>query len=222
MAVIGVLEAADRLGLSAARVRQLAAAGVIPASKVGSVWAFDPGDLDPLPARRRVAGRPMSAAIAWAVLRAREGRDIVGLEPYAASRARRYAQRDIEDLWPRLARRARLHEKFAHPSSLERLRSDDRLVLGGVSAADRNGAGLVIPGEVEAYVRVSDLEDVLVEHGLIDATGEPNVFLRIVDDPSWPFDEGARLAPRSVVAVDLFERSRGPDRLRAAAQALSR
>lgn len=219
MSILGVEAAANQLGLSVARVRQLAAAGALPAIKVGRAWAFDSGDIEAFPAQHRVAGRPMSPAVAWAVLWARDGRAIEGLAPYAVSRARRYARRDLDDLWPRLGQRAHLKALFVHPSRLDELPGDDRLVAAGVSGADHHGVGLLVPGEVEAYVRHGDLNDVVAEFGLIDAAGEPNVFLRVVGDAVWPFDD-VRVAPRCVVAVDLLERSRGPDRLRAAAREL--
>lgn len=222
MSVVGVEAAADRLGLSAVRVRQLASAGAIPAVKVSNAWVFNSSDLDAAPARKRVVGRPMSPLMAWAVLWAREGRECIGLEPYAASRARRYVQRDFDSLWPRLARRARLQPMFAHPSHIDRIEDDRLLVRGGASAAAHYEAGLVVPGDAEAYVHVRDVDQVIVTHGLIEAAGEPNVFLRIVDDAAWPFEREERIAPKSVVAVDLLERSRGPDRLRAAARELAR
>ena len=48
-----------------------------------------------------------------------------------------------------------------------------------------------------------------------------NVVFRVVEDQSWPFPEGAVVAPPAVVAVDLLESEDGRSR-RAGAELLQR
>jgi hypothetical protein len=86
------------------------------------------------------------------------------------------------------------------------LKDDDRLVLSGVSAVRHYSADLIAGDEIEGYVKASGLEDIVHEYGLI-VSSRPNVQLRSVDDDCWPFDDGIRVAPSSVVAIDLFDSS---------------
>lgn len=43
--LLTVAQAAERLGLTRARVGQLIASGILPASKFGAAWQIDPADL---------------------------------------------------------------------------------------------------------------------------------------------------------------------------------
>ncbi len=56
MAPIGTTEAARRLGISQARVRQLIAAGRLPATRLGRDWAIDERHLSRVAVRK--TGRP--------------------------------------------------------------------------------------------------------------------------------------------------------------------
>ena len=117
-------------------------------------------------------------------------------------------------------RRAEAHRLLAHPSALSRLADDPRLVLGGVSAAAHHGADVIGVDRLEGYVRADDLQRLRREHALRAPAQEDvaNVVLR-VPAPAWPFPEGARYAPRLVVAADL--RDTGDERSVRAARGLS-
>jgi excisionase family DNA binding protein len=56
--IVGVKEAAERLGISAGRVRELIHLGHLPAQQVGREWAILAPDLDAFAARERPPGRP--------------------------------------------------------------------------------------------------------------------------------------------------------------------
>lgn len=56
MAMIGTLQAADRIGVSQRRVQAMIASGRLRATKFGRDWAIDPRDLAAVKHRR--AGRP--------------------------------------------------------------------------------------------------------------------------------------------------------------------
>lgn len=223
MALLDSSEVAEVLGVSAPRVRQLAARGALPAEKVGGSWAFRKRDVEDFASARRPEGRPLSAAMAWAVLAELAGRDPGELPAYVRSRARHNAGRSLQELQPRLRNRAEERELYAHPSVIDGLLDDDRAVLGGESAAQRHRP-LLMPREGAAtlYVRRSDADAIRRDHGLV-APGpgrDGNVRLRVVPDDVWPFDEWERVAWRPVVAVDLLDASRGRDRLGEAAAEL--
>jgi excisionase family DNA binding protein len=58
MKIIGTIEAARRLGVSANRVRALIESKRLKATKVGREWLIDPKDLDAV--KKRKPGRPKS------------------------------------------------------------------------------------------------------------------------------------------------------------------
>lgn len=60
MATIGTTEAARRLGVSQARVRQLIAAGRLPAKRIGRDWLIDERSLSRVAVR--TPGRPRKGA----------------------------------------------------------------------------------------------------------------------------------------------------------------
>jgi len=72
MSLLGVDDAAEELAVSPRRVRQLLASGQLPEQRVGRSWAIDRADIRQL--RRSGAGRPWSAASAWAALHLAAGR----------------------------------------------------------------------------------------------------------------------------------------------------
>ena len=199
-----VPEAARELGLSAQRVRALIAAGELPAHRIGARWIVD-GDA----VRRRAEGsrlhtRPLSPRNAWAALALAAGDKPVGVDAASISRLRRRLRSEgLVAIAPLLVRRARSVRLRVHPGERERLLSDPALVLGGAAAASRVGLGLIAADSAEAYVPAAEFERV-VKHHALRQSANPNVLLRVVDGP-WPFDSGARVAPRAVVAVDLLE-----------------
>jgi hypothetical protein len=68
MALVGVAEAARRLGVRAARVHQRIMDGSLPAQRIGSQWVVDEVDVLALVERRQQAGRPLSPRSAWALI----------------------------------------------------------------------------------------------------------------------------------------------------------
>lgn len=207
MGLLGVSEAADVLGVTGRRVRQLLGHGVLVGCKVSGVWVVDVEDLERFRGRARGVGRPWSSVSVWALLSVADG-DGDGLSGSQRARASRRLEAGLERWLPRLGSRCVVHRFYGHPSALRSLGSEMGVVRSGVSAAGCYGAGLVGPSEFEGYVRVSDLETVVARSGLSgDATGCPNVVLRAVEDRVWPFRSGVRVASLPVVAVDLLEAS---------------
>ena len=94
---------------------------------------------------------------------------------------------------------------YAHPSALDRLGVERAVVRSGVSAAADSGVDLIAGDEAEFYVRASKLADLVGRYALDEESDRPNAVVRIVDDEVWPFDNDDRVAPWSVVAVDLLD-----------------
>jgi excisionase family DNA binding protein len=205
MSLANVAEAAQQLGVSPRRVRQLLADGRVPAVRIGRAWAIEQRDLDRLSNRRSSAGRPWSRSSAWAALGVADGRES-SLAPLDRSRARRRLDRDgLLGVAPNLASRADHRQFFGHPAVLQRLADEPSVVRSGVSAAVEHGADLLAPDFLEAYVPASAVEGMISRYALDGEAERPNIVLRIVEDSAWPFSPGERIAPRAVVAVDLLE-----------------
>jgi len=199
---LSVPEAAHRLGVSEARVRQRIKDGSLSADRIGGRWVVKASSL--ANAAGRVHARPLSPRISWALLSVLSGgRPEVG--PQELSRVRAYARRllDSDDpaalmrAWLR-ARAERRHYRAAD-ADIPGLLADERLVRSGVSAP---GSGIVAQGVAEGYVRPKDLVGLVDDYFLVPARAEEaNVVLHVADvDPSEVL---ARLAP--LVAADLAE-----------------
>jgi len=203
MNVLSVARAADVLDVSQRRVRQLLESGQLAGEQLGRCWVIDRGDVDRL--RRSGAGRPWSASSAWAVLELAAGRK-PDLSPVERSRARkRLADHGLAGLVVQLRARADRRKAYAHPSVLDRVGGDDRVVRGGVSAAHEYRMDLIVRDGAEVYVRAGDVADLADSYDLDVDPDRPNVILHVVDDDAWPFDDGEQVAPWPVVAVDLLD-----------------
>lgn len=204
MSFLGVGEVAVELGVSARRVRQMLADGVVVGERVGGVWVVDSAEVGRVARRRRGVGRPWSAVSAWAVLMLADGVDLV-LSPVERSRARKRVGEGLGVVVGRLGARAEVREFYGHPGVVDRLGGSAGVVRGGVSAAAEYGVDVVGVGEFEGYVRVSDVGGLVSRFGLDEGSVRSNVLLRVVDDAVWPFSPGQGVAGRAVVGVDLVE-----------------
>ena len=202
MSMLGVADAAEELGVSERRVRQMLAGGVLEGERVGRAWIIDREQLQRASGFRPEVGRPWSPASAWAVLALADGEE-VDLSPVDRSRARKRLAMGLDHLVGRLAARCERRWFYAHPGVLDRLADD--VVRAGVSAVAYHGADHVIGESVEGYIRASEIDQLVDQLGLDDQAARPNVLLRIIDDDVWPFEADQRYAGRSIVGVDLLE-----------------
>lgn len=204
--LLSIPEAAEELSLHPSRVRALAAAGALPAIKIGNRWA-----VDRVAVARRLqgahgAGRPFEPRNAWAVLMLASGEEPDWLSPKDIWRLRRALRLEgLKALVPRLERRAK-HSAFrAHPGELPHLLEDPVLVRSGISAAGSYGLDLASGAEAEGYVREGRLTKFQRAHALEPAAlGGVNVLLRAVPDSAWHLDRRDGVAPPAAVAVDLL------------------
>lgn len=203
MELLSVARAAVELDVSPRRVRQLLESGQLAGQQLGRNWVIDRGDIDQL--RRNGAGRPWSASSAWAVLAFAAGRE-PDLSPVERSRARRrLADLGLAGLVVQLRARAERQGAYAHPSVLDRVAKDARVVRGGVSAAREHRVDVIIQDAAEVYVSASGMVDLIDSYALDENADRPNVILRVVDDEAWPFHEREQVASWPVVAVDLLD-----------------
>ena len=203
---VSVRDAAQRLSVSPQRVRALAATGRIPARKLGRDWAIGIDQVGLQDFGRRGRGRPLSARSCWAILDLLAGKQPQGLSRSERLRARARLESLAHSAPGDLSARAEVGRYVVHRGLIERVASDPRIVLGGISAALHYRADLVALDEVEGYVRADDLGSLVGDYALMppSADARANVLLR-VSVPRWPFEESVRIASRGVVAVDLID-----------------
>lgn len=222
--LLSVREAADRLGVGEIAVRQHIASGDLAAIKRGRSRWLEPQAVERMARQRPSDGRPLSPAMAWAVLLLASGeqaaaREAAGRDRYW-SRARAWLRdHALGEHAARLRARARVGELDAHPSEFRRILARPDVLATGVSAGD--AVGLVGPASgVEVYAPVGCREAIVEEHALM-AGGGP-VRIRWVPDELWSYlDRDAdRRAPRVAVLLDLLE-SDEPRARREAARALA-
>lgn len=204
---ISIPEAASVLGLSAGRVHAMVVDGVLPAVKVGGRWLLERGEVERRQRQRPLKGRPFAAHNAWALLRLASGEDPEGIDPVSRSRLRRaLALEGLEELGPRLSRRADSKFYDAHPGEIPYVMADQRFVASGISAAGGHGLDLVSGSEADGYIRAGELQIFENDHALRPGGEGSNVRLRVVPDSAWRLmPEEGRVAPLAAVAVDLAE-----------------
>ena len=188
---VSVGQAADALGVTPSRVRQLIAAHRVRARKVGREWLVDGASLPDAPR----LGRPMSRAVAWAFLN--------GRQPDNPQEAWRYRQRlrrltvapEPERLlasWV-ASRGDRLLFVANEPAAVL---ADPRVVRSGVSDPR---AGLSAAEWAEGWVRADDLKALRRTHLLRRAEGAYRVVLHVADElPPSP-------VPLLLLAADLVD-----------------
>lgn len=221
MALIGVAEAAKRLGVSVSRVHQRIVDGSLPATRIGAQWVIDEAVLPAV--AESTPGRPLSRRSAWALVAVSQGDGdaVARLAPTEIARARTRLGRllalaSAADTEPearaesvakllRAWMRARSHRRpfRASPRDLSDLRRDPRVALGGAS---HPSSGIAAGDLVEGYVSFDHLPAVVEDYLLSPARtpGEaPNVVLHVTE-PGQPVAVGPLL-----VAADLAEH-RGP------------
>ncbi len=192
-------DAAHRLGLSPRRVRALARAGKLKAHKIGSRWILEPVSA----AREPRAGRPVSAAIAWAILALLSGARPDMVHPSALSRLKR-RMRDLEWVLRSLQHgepRARVVHWRVLPADIPRILKKRGLVLTGLSAITREIDLVPSSEEVDTYVSSDMIRAIERQFQPAKEPDQPNLTLRV---PNQPWILGFSRAPVAVVSADLL------------------
>jgi excisionase family DNA binding protein len=221
--LLSVRDAAERLGISPAAVRQHIASGQLPAVQRGRSWWLEGRVVERMARQQPGSGRYLSPEMAWAVLLLASGHDDAAEK--AAGRDRYWSRvrtwlRDhpLVEHAPRLRARAKVEEFDGHPAELKRVLERPDVLATGVSAGDV--VGLVGPAAaIELYAPIGHREAIVNRHALMPGAGL--VRIRWVPDALWPLltGDGNRRAPRAAVLLDLLEADE-PRARREAARAL--
>jgi excisionase family DNA binding protein len=154
---LSVAEVADRLGLSSGRIRQLVAAGRLPAQRVGRDWVVDSEALSyrPLP-----VGRRFSPPRAWGALALLSGVHPDWLSASARSQVKAVLRR-LENGDPNhwsglLSARSDVYRVSGHPAAIARLASSEELLPSGPAAAA--GVGLPLVAAESVVERLGEQE----------------------------------------------------------------
>lgn len=197
---IAVKDVAAQLGVSERRVRQLVAAGALPARRVAGRLLVDEAGIP----RSRPMARPMSPRIAWAFIALLSRAPVTGISDRELARLEGKCRTLLASPQPAvllrswLRSRAQLVRLAVSPSDVEGLLEDPRIAPSGISdARSEMSAGR----EAEAYVRPGDVEQLMADH-LMAAVNPANVWLHVVDRPV------ARPAPIGLVIADLADHDR--------------
>ena len=181
--LLPLADAAELLGVSVERVRQLVVGGQLPGQRLGNIWVVP---RDAVAARRHspgVRGRPLGAVNAWQ-------------EILAGSVDLRHPGR-----YQRRANIIRCQMSRADVAALPHLVG---ALLGGVLAAIDLGEQLAVDDDVDLYLSATSFVDLDDRVAYVpDAAGR--IALRVVDDEAWGLLPRGDLAPPAAVALDLLE-----------------
>lgn len=184
--VLSVHEAADSLGVSMERVRQMIHAGQLDARRSSAGWLI-PADAVAERSRNVYVGRPLEPQTAWsaiallaaaatAQLADRSSGEIVPIAGVVPDRKLRHRvlrllaslpDPVIDDRpWHRLlSARGQVRHLWVHPGVFDRLARDPKVSRGGPEAALSGQDGLTShPGRLELYVREADAEDLIHQY----------------------------------------------------------
>lgn len=198
MAQLSVDQAADALGVSNVQVGRLIDAGELDAQRFGRSWAIDPDSLHRYRILRPRRGRPLAQRAAW--------QRVLDAGPPASLD-------EAIDLARLVRRRSRNERVRILPALDGRIVDDPRVLHGGAHAAIHHGAGIGRPNQRDVYIRARDAEAVRSDYRADPNPDDPNVVLRIVDDP---IDVDDQFMPPIVAVLDLLDAAD----TRAAAEAL--
>lgn len=181
--LLPLADAADLLGLSVERVRQLVVAGQLPGQRVAKVWVVP---RDAVVARRHspgASGRPLGPVHAWQELLAGD---------LDLQRPGRYQRR---------ASLVRCDMSRADSDALPKLVG---AMVGGVQAAIQLGEQLAPDDSLDLYLSAASFRDLDAQVAFVpNAVGR--VALRAVDDAAWNLLPERAVAPKAAVALDLLE-----------------
>ncbi|HEY0889444.1 MAG TPA: helix-turn-helix domain-containing protein [Nocardioides sp.] len=204
---IAVKDAAQRLGVSESRIRQLLIAGDLNGRRIGRAWLVDADDIARLQGQQRRPGRPVGPKRAWAIIDILSGGSAPWLSYSERSQVRSYAARLDEpsaDDWRAILRgRSELRPVQAHPAALARLDRFDHVLLAGSAEAVRRGFDLVAAGEPRPEIYMPIKEWGHIARGLaLRPSHDANL---IIHHPMlvWPF-EGRDAVPDATIAADLL------------------
>ncbi|MCA1712782.1 MAG: helix-turn-helix domain-containing protein [Actinobacteria bacterium] len=210
-----VTQAAQHLGVNAARVRALVSSGALAGRRIGSQWVVDRGAIE---RRGQIVGaggrsRSMSARVAWAAADLLDGGNAAWLATSERARLRSRLAAHGAAGWQTYSRWLASRQTSADryrvgDGDIAAVLAADGVVATGASAASAYGLGLSAAGQAEAYADSATAAGLVDEFFLIRSTSG-NLLLRTVDG-DWhrrtaAAEQGRATAARLMVAVDLLD-----------------
>jgi excisionase family DNA binding protein len=203
--LLSLSEAADRLHLTRARVRQLVDQNALRARRIGGRLVIEEDALRAV-IRERPAGRPVSPELAWAIALAAEGSKPGWLSPVQRSRAAKVlSSSEPVAVRAKLARRAEIARYHATDRGLGIVGGHLESRSAGHSLADVLPIDLLVPGVIERYIPRSEMHELVRLCPLIPDLSNPNVILHVMEDALWEDIRALDHIPPLAAASDLIE-----------------
>ena len=184
-------QAAQRLGISRRRAEALVLSGQLPAERLGWQCVVSPEAVRRATVVRGPGGRPVRPEKAWALIETMSG-GVVG------------GRSELDALRRKVRPRAHHLDVYVHPGTMTPLL--DQGVLGGRYAAAAAGAPVDVGDMHDIYLRRSEARELLERAGGTPAPDGANLYLHVVDDGAWPFQDGCQSASPWVAWLDLADR----------------
>ena len=225
--VLTVHEAADLLGISMQRVRQMIHAGQLGARRSSGGWLIEAGAVAER-SERLHRGRPPEPHTAWSAVALLAAASACASQPRSGCRVsaaqvvpdRKLRHRILRVLsrlpdpvaddvpWRRLlSARGQAHRMWVHSGVLDRLAADPKVSAGGIGAMSAGHDGLTMgPGRLDIYVHQADADDLIRRYRMRE-DGDGQVYLLIVPSsvpPGLAPDRGSPV-PAPAAASDLLE-----------------
>jgi excisionase family DNA binding protein len=225
--VVSVHEAADCLGVSMERVRQMIHAGQLAARRSSAGWLIPAESLKERSGNVYV-GRPPAPQTAWSAIAVLDaamahasesppGRAVPVADLIPDRRVRHRVLRLLASLpdpvadagpWRRLlSARGQVRRLWAHPGVLDRLAGDPRVSRGGTEAVPVGDDGLTArPGRLELYVAEADAEDLVRQYRMRDdSDGQVHLVIVPSSVPPGLAPGGGAPVAAPAAASDLLE-----------------
>ncbi len=238
--VLSVHEAADCLGVSMERVRQMIHAGQLAARRSSAGWLIRAESV----AERSgnvSAGRPPAPQTAWAVIAVLAAAMADATQPSSKGagsvselipdrRVRHRILRLLASLpdpvadarpWRRLlSARGQVRRLWVHPGALDRLAGDPRVSRGGAGGVPAGRDGVTArPGRLELYVSEADAEGLIHQYRMRDdSDGQVHLVVMPSSIPPGLAPGGGAPVAAPAAASDLLEEDDPRARYAAAVQ----
>jgi hypothetical protein len=220
--VLSVHEAADVLGVSMQRVRQL-----IDARRSSAGWLIPSGAVAERP-KSLHQGRPPTPQTSWSVIALLAAASDLASKPegdHSAAIVRLVPDRKVrhrvlqllagmpdpavdDTAWRRLlSSRGHARRLWAHPGVLDRLAADPQVSVGGGTAALAEHDGLTArAGQLELYVGEADADEVVRRYRMReDRAGQVSLMIVPSSVPAVLAPKGGHPVPAPAAAADLLE-----------------
>lgn len=225
--VLSVHEAADVLGVSMVRVRQMIHAGQLAARRSSAGWLI-PADAVAERSKNIHNGRPLAPQTAWSAIALLSAAMVCAshsspdhampvAEVLPDRRLRHRVLRLLaslpdpvadDDPWRQLlSARGHIRQLWVHPGVLDRLASDPKVSRGGADAVPSGHDGLTArPGRLELYVSEADTKELIRRYRMHDdRDGQVRLVVVPSSVPPELAPDGGAVVTAAAAVSDLLE-----------------